>query len=80
MEYLAEKAKKALTTRSKEFVIDTIMALANSVDCGCGVAPLKGGELDIHKDFWLIKYLSDLPKELKLVLISDLAIFYRDSM
>ncbi|MFZ4556048.1 MAG: hypothetical protein ACOYN8_06675 [Pseudanabaena sp.] len=78
MKYLTEKAKKAVTTRNKEFVIDTIMALSNSVDCGCKVAPLEGGELNIHDDFWLIEYLSGLPKELKLTLISDLALFYRD--
>jgi hypothetical protein len=73
MNYLSAKAKKVLTSRGKEFVIDAIMALANSVDCGVGV----GVSQDV-KDFWLTQELNKLPKTTKLTLISDLAVFYRD--
>jgi hypothetical protein len=73
MKYLTTRAKKALTSRGKEFVIDAIWALANSVDCKDGVAVSQ----DL-KDFWLIQELNKLPKATKLTLISDLAIFYRD--
>ena len=69
MKYLTERARQLFRQGHRRLLLDCIMGLTNSVDCGDGVDTGAGIEA-----FWLTLELNKLSPENKMTLIGELAL------